>query len=75
MPNCCTDGGCDWQSLDSGFIGLAISNDGVNWRRGLKEVSLKGDRSAFEPGTDVGTVLTPNTDDWCVMFVSHHQLG
>jgi hypothetical protein len=63
------------QALDSGYIGLATSEDGVDWKRGLDAVSLKGDRTAFAEGTDVGTVLTPNTEDWWVFDTCHVGVG
>jgi len=67
--------GCHPEALDSGYIGLATSEDGVEWKRGLDAVSLKGDRTAFAEGTDVGTVLTPNTEDWWVFDTCHVGVG
>eukprot|EP00959_Pyramimonas_sp_CCMP1952_P178022 3720828-Pyramimonas_sp.AAC.1 len=75
VPNSCTDGGRNAQSLDSGYIGLATSTDGVNWRRGKGAVSLRGDRTAFAAGTDVGTVLTPDTENWWVFDTCHVGIG
>eukprot|EP00240_Pyramimonas_obovata_P001687 CAMPEP_0118924826 /NCGR_PEP_ID=MMETSP1169-20130426/2779_1 /TAXON_ID=36882 /ORGANISM="Pyramimonas obovata, Strain CCMP722" /LENGTH=474 /DNA_ID=CAMNT_0006865963 /DNA_START=58 /DNA_END=1482 /DNA_ORIENTATION=+ len=63
------------ESLDSGFVGLATSFDGVNWKRGVGAVSLRGDRTAYSAGTDVGTVLTPNTEDWWVFDTCHVGVG
>jgi predicted GH43/DUF377 family glycosyl hydrolase len=45
----------------SGSVGLAISEDGLNWSRG--EDNIEGARGARK-SSDVGRILTPNPDWW-----------
>ena len=53
--------GLDAITPSSGSLGVAISNDGMNWARGVEGVS--GARGDDAPA-DVGRVLEPNKDWW-----------
>ena len=59
-----------------GATGVAISSDGVNWLRGEDQVlGLQGPTAA----SDVGQIMTPNSEDWwwfdtCAMQVSDVQI-
>lgn len=59
----------------SGSIGVAVSTDGVHWRRGAG--SVEGQRGA-QRALDVGRVLEPNGDWWwfdtCHMAVGDVQI-
>lgn len=68
------------QSMDdifpsSGSIGVAVSSDGINWKRG--EGRIQGARGV-DRAADVGKVLEPNADWWwfdtCHMSVADVQI-
>jgi hypothetical protein len=67
------------KSLTSGEIGIAVSEDGIVWRRGgspTETYRTGGDKEAFENLTvDVGAVLYPNNEDWWVFDTSHVSVG
>ena len=67
------------ESLTSGEIGIAVSNDGIIWRRGGSPTEMYrtgGDAEAFQDlSIDVGAVLYPNNEDWWVFDTSHVSVG
>ena len=64
------------KSLTSGEIGIAVSEDGIVWRRGgspTETYRTGGDAEAFENlSVDVGAVLYPNNEDWWVSVSYTH---
>ena len=67
------------ESLTSGEIGIAVSEDGIVWRRGgspTETYRTGGDAEGFENlSVDVGAVLYPNNEDWWVFDTSHVSVG
>jgi len=67
------------KSLTSGEIGIAVSEDGIVWRRGgspTETYRTGGDAEAFENlSVDVGAVLYPNNEDWWVFDTAHVSVG
>ncbi len=48
-----------------GAIGLAVSDDGVTWRRGGGAIETMSSGGAASEGSDVGVVLDVTPDWWC----------
>ena len=65
--------------MTSGEIGIAVSEDGIVWRRGgspTETYRTGGDAEAFENlSVDVGAVLYPNNEDWWVFDTAHVSVG
>lgn len=47
-----------------GCVGLAVSEDGVSWRRGGAPVETMSSGAAAEDGSDCGVVLSVSDDWW-----------
>ena len=66
------------EAMGTGSIGLAMSDDGVVWRRGDAEVQTMSDGSAESAGSDVGAILNRSADWWtfdtCHVGQPHVQL-
>jgi len=68
-------GGPHPENFDSGCVGVATSSDGVEWKRGVGKVSVRGDRQPSHEGSEVGVVLMPNEEDWWTFDTLHVGLG
>eukprot|EP00238_Polyblepharides_amylifera_P002136 CAMPEP_0196587670 /NCGR_PEP_ID=MMETSP1081-20130531/58212_1 /TAXON_ID=36882 /ORGANISM="Pyramimonas amylifera, Strain CCMP720" /LENGTH=347 /DNA_ID=CAMNT_0041909917 /DNA_START=349 /DNA_END=1392 /DNA_ORIENTATION=+ len=68
-------GGPHPEILDSGCIGVATSSDGVNWKRGVGRMEVTGDRQPSFDGSEVGSVMQPNEEDWWTFDTCHVGVG